>query len=53
MRGGWCEGKGKGRSLEEEFYGGGKRERDPRRKGKERMIRKGSGIVKREMRGNA
>jgi hypothetical protein len=50
---GWCEGKGKGRSLEEEeFYGGGKGERDPRRKEKERMIRKGSGIVKRERRGN-
>ena len=28
-----------------------KGERDPRRKGKERMIRKGSGIVKRERRG--
>ena len=27
-----------------------KRERDPRRKGKEKMIRKGSGIVKRERR---
>ena len=37
---------------EEEFYGGGKGERDPRRKEKERMIRKGSGIVKRERRGN-
>ena len=53
LRGWWCEGKGKGRSLEEEeFYGGGKGERDPRRKEKERMIRKGSGIVKRERRGN-
>mgnify|MGYP007076176306 CR=1 FL=1 len=30
---------------EEEFYGGGKGERDPRRKEKEMMIRKGSGIV--------
>ena len=47
----WCEGKS-GRSLEEEeFYGRGKEERDPRRKEKERMIRKGSGIVKRERRG--
>ena len=53
LGGGCCEGKGKGRSLEEEeFYGGGKGERDPRRKEKERMIRKGSGIVKRERRGN-
>ena len=32
---------------EEEFYGGGKgAKRDPRRKGKERMIRKGLGSSK-------
>ena len=36
---------------EEEFYGGGKGERDPRRKGKERMIRRDLRIVKRERRG--
>ena len=33
--------------LEEEFYGGRKRvKRDPRRKGKEKMIRKGLGSSK-------
>ena len=37
--------------MKEEFYGG-KGERDPRRKGKEMMIRKGPGVVKRERRGN-